>query len=65
MVRDAQLGVRITSELRERLEARARDDRRTLSQTVEILLTDALDALDASKKKETDPPKKSRRKSQQ
>jgi hypothetical protein len=42
----ARLNVYIPQELKDRLDKRANRDRRSLSVTVEILLTEALDALE-------------------
>jgi hypothetical protein len=44
MTRDTYLGLRVSTELRKRVEARAKDEHRTLSQMVEVLLLQALGA---------------------
>lgn len=43
----ARLNVYIPQELKDRLDKRAEKDRRSLSVTVEILLTEVLDALES------------------
>ncbi|PSB14808.1 hypothetical protein C7B76_15260 [filamentous cyanobacterium CCP2] len=47
----ARLNVYIPQQLKDRLDRLAEKDRRSLSVTVEILLTEALDALEAKENK--------------
>lgn len=49
----AHLNVYIPQQLKDRLDQLAQKDRRSLSVTVELLLTDALDALEAKESKDT------------
>lgn len=49
----ARLNVYIPQQLKDRLDQLAQKDRRSLSVTVELLLTEALDALEAKESKDT------------
>ena len=49
----ARLNVYIPQQLKDRLDQLAEKDRRSLSVTVELLLVEALDALEAKNRKDT------------